>query len=60
MDLFFKIEQGHSAEGVIIGNVVKYVPMDKQCKHYLVTYKDKGELYDVCISHVESIEEVNK
>lgn len=59
MDLLFKIEPGHSAEAVLIGNVVSYVPMDRQCKHYLVTYKDKGELWDVCIDHVQSIEEVN-
>lgn len=59
MDLLFKIEPGHSAEAVLIGNVVSYVPMDRQCKHYLVTYKDKGELWDVCIDHVQSVEEVN-
>ena len=60
MDLLFKIESGHSADAILIGNVVSYVPMDKQCKHYLVTYRDKGELWDVCIDHVQSVEEVKQ
>ena len=58
MTLLFKIEKGHSADAVMIGGVVSYVPMDKSNKFYLVTYKDKGELYDVCIDHVISVEEV--
>ena len=56
--LLFKIESGHSADAVMIGNVVEYVPMDKSNKFYLVTYKDKGELLDICINHVTSVEEV--
>lgn len=60
MDLLFKIESGHSADAILIGNVVSYVPMDKNNKFYLVTYKDKGQLWDVCIDHVEKVEEVHQ
>lgn len=58
MYLLFKIEDGHSADAVLIGNVVDYKPMDKACKNWIVTYIDKGELMDICVGHVTHVEEV--
>lgn len=56
MDLVVKFEKGYSADAIIIGNVVEYYQQDDG--NYLVVYKDKGELWDIVLKHVEEIKEV--
>ena len=59
MLIFAKFEQGHSADMILIDNVVSYLPVGKNS--YVVTYKDpkhNNELFDIIIKHVIEIKEV--
>ena len=56
MDLLVKFQKGYSADAIIIGNVVEY--HKQEADRYLITYKDKGELWDIILKHVEQIKEV--
>lgn len=56
MNLFLRIAGGHSADGVLINDVVKYSRMFEGT--YFITYKDKGELFDIIVKHVVEIKEV--
>lgn len=56
MDLLLVIKNGHSADAVLIGNVVSYTQKDKNA--YSITYKERGELFDINIKHVLKVREV--
>ena len=61
MLLVVKIENGHSADIVVVDNVTSYTPLGNGM--LAVTYKDPKhnyELFDIIIKHVSEIKEVIK
>ena len=56
MTLILKIKQGHSAEAIVISGVLAY--QQTTADTYFITYRDKGELWDIVVKEVQEVKEV--
>lgn len=59
MAILAKFESGHSADAIIIDNVVSYICLGDG--DYMVTYEDPKQnydLFDITLKHVTELKEV--
>ena len=59
MLILAKFESGHSADAIIIDNVVSYICLGDG--DYMVTYEDQKQnydLFDITLKHVTELKEV--